>query len=296
MDQERDRIQADLRGLLDGDVRCDDVFVQMYATDASIYELRPLGVIRPRGISDVVACVQYAAENEIPLHARGAGTGLAGESLGPGLILDFSHSMRRILSCDQETVRFQPGVVLSQLNRFLADRGRLFGPDPAMGAVSTMGSVLSLDGSGSHRLRYGSAGDAVVGLQLVLADGTVIEAGTHSVDQTLRNDPQVTRRQALVRDVASLVTREQSVIERYSPRTPVNRSGYRLRGVLHDGQLNLARVISGSEGTLALITEATVRTQPLPRFQGVALLFFDRLESAARGAWRLRGWMPPRVT
>ena len=72
MDQERERIQADLRGLLDGDVRCDDVFVQMYATDASIYEIRPLGVVRPRGVADVVACVQYAAENEIPLHARGA--------------------------------------------------------------------------------------------------------------------------------------------------------------------------------------------------------------------------------
>ena len=141
MDQERERIQADLRGLLDGDVRCDDVFVQMYATDASIYEIRPLGVVRPRSVSDVVACVQYALENEIPLHARGAGTGLAGESLGPGLVLDFSHSMRRILACDQDTVRVQPGVVLSQLNRFLADRGRVFGPDPATGSVSTMGSV-----------------------------------------------------------------------------------------------------------------------------------------------------------
>ena len=94
MDQERERIQADLRGLLDGDVRCDDVFVQMYATDASIYEVRPLGDVRPRSTSDVVACVQYATENEIPLHARGAGTGLAGESLGPGLVLDFSHAMR----------------------------------------------------------------------------------------------------------------------------------------------------------------------------------------------------------
>ncbi len=83
MDQERERIQADLRGLLDGDVFCDDVFVQMYASDASVYEIRPLGVVRPRGLADVVACVQYAAENEIPLHARGAGTGLAGESIGP---------------------------------------------------------------------------------------------------------------------------------------------------------------------------------------------------------------------
>ncbi len=88
MDKERERIQADLRGLIDGDIRCDDVFVQMYASDASVYELRPLGVGRPRGLSDVVACVQYAAENGLPIHARMRGTGVAGESLGAGLVLD----------------------------------------------------------------------------------------------------------------------------------------------------------------------------------------------------------------
>ncbi len=289
MDQERERIQADLRGLLDGDVHCDDVFVQMYASDASIYEIRPLGVVRPRSVADVVACVQYAVENEIPLHARGAGTGLAGESLGPGLILDFSHSMRRILTCDQETVRVQPGVVLSQLNRFLADRGRVFGPDPATGSVSTMGSVLALNGSGSHWLKYGSAADTIESMQLVLADGSVIEAGTHPLEDVVSEDAAVVRRQAVVRDVAAVIQREQGVIAQYAPKTLVDRAGYRLRGVLRDGRLDLARIISGSEGTLALITEATVRTHPLPRCLGVALFFFDRLESAARGALEIAG-------
>ena len=75
MDQERDRVQADLRGLLEGDVFCDEAYVQMYASDASVYEIRPLGVVRPRNTADVVACIQYASENNIPIHARGAGTG-----------------------------------------------------------------------------------------------------------------------------------------------------------------------------------------------------------------------------
>ncbi|MCA9208264.1 MAG: FAD-dependent oxidoreductase, partial [Planctomycetales bacterium] len=119
MDQERQRVQADLRGLIEGEVRCDDLFVQMYACDASIYEVRPLGVVRPRSVLDVAACVQYAAENNLPIHARGAGSGLAGESLGPGLILDFSHSMRRIVQINDDTVRVQPGVVHAQLNRQL---------------------------------------------------------------------------------------------------------------------------------------------------------------------------------
>ena len=83
MDQERERVQADLRGLLDGEVHCDDVFLQIYASDASIYEIKPLGVVRPKNAADVVACVEYAAENNLPIHARGAGTSLAGESLGP---------------------------------------------------------------------------------------------------------------------------------------------------------------------------------------------------------------------
>jgi FAD/FMN-containing dehydrogenase len=89
MDQQRERIEADLRGLLEGEVRCDDLFTQMYASDASLYELRPLAIVRPRSTADVVATVRYAAEHSLPIHARGAGTGLAGESLGPGIMVDF---------------------------------------------------------------------------------------------------------------------------------------------------------------------------------------------------------------
>ena len=111
MDSERERIQADLRGLLHGEVLCDDAHVQLYAGDASLYEIRPLGVVRPRHTADVVACVRYAADHGIPLHARGAGTGLAGESLGPGLVIDFAHTMRRIIGVDGDQVRVQPGVV-----------------------------------------------------------------------------------------------------------------------------------------------------------------------------------------
>ncbi len=99
---------------MQGDVRCDDVFTQLYASDASIYELRPLGVVRPRTVDDVVATVRYAAENHLPIHARGAGTGLAGESLGRGLVVDFSRYFRRIVADEGDRVRVQPGVVLAR--------------------------------------------------------------------------------------------------------------------------------------------------------------------------------------
>lgn len=288
MDQERARIQEDLRGLLDGEVRCDDLFIQMYASDASIYEIRPLGIVRPRGVADVVACVQYAAAHEIPLHARGAGTGVAGESLGPGLILDFSHTMRRVLSIEDDKVRVQPGVVLANLNWHLRGVGRFFGPDPSTRSVTTLGSVLAVDASGSHWLKYGSARQHVESLQVVLADGQVIEAGSHPVASTAANDGSPAR-QRLVQRLAELLDREQQTIATHQPKTMVNCSGYQLSGVLRDGKLDLAKLIVGSEGTLAFITEATLRTVPMPRSRGLALLFFDRLEFAARSALEIAG-------
>ena len=287
MDQQRERIQADLRGLLSGEVFCDDTFVELYASDASIYQVRPLGVVRPRGLADVQAAVGYAAENLIPLHARGAGTGLAGESLGPGLVMDFSRAMRRIVSVDGDTVTVQPGVVLGQLNRYLAAFGRQFGPDPATGGVTTMGSVLALDNSGSNWLRYGSARRHVVSMQVVLADGATFEAATHPVTDDPNVDP-VPRRRELVRRLAELIEREQAVIRDHQPKSLVNRSGYHLYDVLREGQLDLARLIAGSEGTLALITQATLRTQQVPKHRGVTLVFFDRLESAATAAAEAR--------
>jgi FAD/FMN-containing dehydrogenase/Fe-S oxidoreductase len=288
MDPQRERIQADLRGLLSGDVFCDDRFTLIYASDASIYQVRPLGVVRPRGVADVQAVVRYAAEKSIPIHARGAGTGLAGESLGPGLVVDFSHLMRRIVSINGDTVTVQPGVVLGQLNRYLAGFGRQFGPDPATGGVTTMGSVVALDNSGSNWLRYGSARKHVVNLQLVLADGDVMDVGTHPVTDDPHRDANP-RRRDLVRRLAELISREEQHIRERQPKAWVNRCGYHLYDVLRtdaagQSELDLARLIVGSEGTLGLVTQATLRTAPMPKHRGVALLFFDRLEAAATAA------------
>ena len=176
MDPERERIQADLRGVVQGEVRCDEsLSSQMYASDASIYEIRPLGVVRPQSVADVVATVKYASENGISIHTRGAGSGLAGESLGSGLVIDMSHGMRQPIEFGIDFARVQAGMPLAQLNKLLGRQGRKFGPDPANRAVTTVGSVVALDGSGSRWLKYGSAGQHVRAMQVVLADGEVIE-------------------------------------------------------------------------------------------------------------------------
>ena len=292
MNPEQQRIEEDLRGSLQGEVRCDDLFTQLYASDASLYELRPLGVVRPRTVDDVVATVRYAAENSLPIHARGAGTGLAGESLGRGLIVDFSRYFRRIVVDEGDRVRVQPGVVLSFLNRQLAPSGRLFGPDPAMRDVTTMGSVVAIDAGGSHWPRYGSTRQHVEELEIVLSDGDVLRVGKHAVDDGAGPQQGAAgartsssgRLVRLIQSVGGLVTRHAEVIAKYQPKSLVNRAGYRLDDVRHDNMLDLARLLVGSEGTLALITEATITVDPLPAHRGCVLLLFDSLDKAAHAA------------
>jgi len=289
MDLQRERILDDLRGVIDGLVRCDDLFLQIYASDASIYQIRPQAVVCPRHAEDVVACVKYAAENGMPIHARGAGTGLAGESLGGGIVLDFSRFMQRIMRIEESIARLQPGVVHARLNSSLAERGKRFGPDPAMSAVTTMGGVVGVDSSGSHWLEHGSARRHVESLQVVLADGTRLELGNEPLE---RDDDPLPHRRRLVREVASLLRRSSDLIEQHSPESPVNRCGYQLDDVLTDTHLNLAKLLTGSAGTLALTTEMTVAIATQVQHRAVALLLFTSMESAATAVTEVTAFSP----
>ncbi len=280
MDIERKRAEDDLRGEIRGDVFCDELSVQLYATDASIYQIRPLGIVRPRSAVDVVACVKYAVQNSLSIHPRGAGSGVAGESLGRGLIIDFSRHMtrwHRQPSANGSVARVQPGLVLAALNRNLADEGRQFGPDPANRSVTTMGSVLAINASGSHYLRSGSARDTVESLEFVTASGELTELSRHRVDE-----PTIQGRFAL--GVSEIVRAYQTQIEAYAARASLG-NGIRFDGIVDgDGVVDLAKLMVGTQGALGIITEATVRTEAVAAYRGVVLLFFSRLDSAARAA------------
>jgi FAD/FMN-containing dehydrogenase/Fe-S oxidoreductase len=298
------RIAEDLRGVVSGDVLCDDVSRALYSSDASLYELTPVAIVRPRVTADVVAVVRYAVENGLPIHPRGAGSGLAGGSIGEGIVVDFSRYMRRLLGDDGSTVRVQPGLVHADLNRRLAPSGRVFGPDPAMTEVTTLGGVAAVDGSGSRRPAYGSARDHVLGLSMVLSDGNVVRLGQPLEPALDASDaasatpatltPASMRAAEIAASTSELLELRREVIREHAPHGCANGSGYALDHLmaLRDRSpsdeagagatpLDLTPLVVGSEGTLGLITELTLRVVPLPKVVGGALLTFTSLERAA---------------
>ncbi len=285
MDQPQpETIRDDLKGVLKGDILVDDFSRVLYSTDASIFQVRPLAVVVPQDEEDVQAVVRYAAEHHLPLIPRGAGSGLAGEALGSGIILDLSRHFQAILDIGTDTVRVQPGVVYEELNRRLALDNRRFAPDPASGAQCTIGGMVATNASGAHLLRHGYTREHVAGLRVVLDTGDAVAVGRHPVQPEPGASPG--HLEDILVAVAELLDEHQAIIRSCTPRTPFNRCGYLLHDVQVGDQLDLARLLVGSEGTLAVITEATLRTVPLPTGRSLVVLGFAGMDAALRAARR----------
>jgi FAD/FMN-containing dehydrogenase/Fe-S oxidoreductase len=281
---QRDRIRDDLQGLIRGEFLSDELSRILYSTDASIFQVEPAGIVLPRDEADLQDLVRYAAHQGLPLVARGAGSGLAGESLGPGLIVDLSKHFRDILEVNGDTARVQPGVVLRELNAQLAGVGRRFAPDPASGEQCTLGGMLATNASGARALRHGYTRDHVVSLRVVLNSGDAVTVGRQP--RWPAADVRPGRLEDIVSATATLLDQNQNLIRECRPLTPFNRCGYLLDSVLKSDHLDLPRLLVGSEGTLALFTEATLQTIPVPLGRALVLLGFDSLETALWAAPR----------
>jgi FAD/FMN-containing dehydrogenase/Fe-S oxidoreductase len=281
-EQQRHNLLDDLRGLIKGELLFDELSRILYSTDASIFQVQPLGVVVPRDEEDVRALVGYAAEHQVTLVPRGAGSGVAGESLGTGIVVDLSQHFRSIAEVGANTVRVQPGVTYDQLNARLAREGRRFAPDPASGEQCTIGGMLANNASGSRALRHGYTRDHVDRLRVVLDSGDAVWAGREPAQPAA--DGSTGHLQDIVSALAHLLEQNAEVIQASAPRTCYNRCGYLLDGVLAGNQVDVARLLVGSEGTLALFTEAVLRTIPLPAGRAAVLLGFGRLETALLAA------------
>ena len=279
MDERRARIYDDLRGLVLGDLSFEPLDRAPYAFDASLYEIDPLGVVLPRNEDDVVSVIRYAAENAIPVHVRGAGTDTGGGSLGPGLIVDLSRHLRKVMAVGPEHVVVEPGVVLDSLNAQLAPLGRRLEPIPGGSEVTTVGGAIGVDAAGGRSMRYGSIGDQLDRIRVVFAQGDVADLGFEPWP-TFEAEP-TDMKDVIVRKLQPLYRRSQARLERVAPGLARNRAGYGLLRSASDAGIELGRLVAGSEGTLAIVLQAVLRTVPLPTAQGVILLSFDGVAGAA---------------
>ncbi|MBI1914679.1 MAG: FAD-binding protein [Planctomycetes bacterium] len=250
---DQSRIRDDLEGIVRGDVLFDDITRTLYSTDASLFEVRPVGVVAPRDEEDVRAVVRYAAEHEIPVVARGAGTGVAGGSLGGGLVVDLGRYLREVLEVGADTVRVQAGAVLRDVSTALAAVGRRFAPEPA-NAEGTVGGMLAANTCGSRVLRHGYPRDHVESLRVVLDTGEVVVTARHPRRPLPPTTTIVAQASARLEDIATsvvtLLEQNAALIEAQRPRTRFNRLGYLLHDVLTPEQIDLARLLQAAQRTI----------------------------------------------
>ncbi len=267
---------------IDGEVRVDPVTRALYSTAACIYRIVPKGVVFPRSGEDVAATLRYCADRDIPVTARGAGSGVAGQTLGRGLIIDFTRYMDRILEINREEkwVRVEPGVIFGDLNRVLESVGLVFPPDPSSGEFCAIGGMLANNSGGAHSVRYGTTDDHVLSASLFLPGGVELEARRYDLSM-----PNLDQR---VREIARIVGENRSLIEEKKPKTTKNASGYNIWDVLDHRSLDLAKLLVGSEGTLGIFTEAKLNLLPLPGSRATAMFCFSSLESMAESVGEIK--------
>lgn len=268
------------------EIAFDNLTRQIYATDASIYQIEPMAVAFPRNARQASALVQAALQAGVSVIPRGAGTGLVGGAIGDGLIIDFGRHNRGItdLDLDRQTVRVGPGVILDQLNNFLRPHGYCFGPDVATSSRATLGGMIANNSSGSHAPAYGTTADHVRELEIVTSAGQVVMVGPGH--DTLRWERDLVR---------NLVYFHAATIAEWLPGgLRKRRPGYALeRCVMEPNNLN--HLLCGSEGTLAAITSAELSIVRLPDKKGLALIFLASIAEAMQAAVELLDLKPAAI-
>ncbi len=296
------RAQTELQELLaqrlHGEARFDDYSRELYSTDASNHQITPLGVVLPETEEDLFVVVETAAELGVPLLPRGGGTSLSGAAVGEALILDCSKHLAKIYDIDVEsrTAVVGPGVVCTQLNVAAAEHGLMYGPDPASADRATFGGMIGTNATGAHSIRYGMTADHVVAVDSVLSDGTAARFMEMSIEGAkLKASGGGLEAQIYASALAVRSNYAEAVEERW-PRTWRRSSGYSLNYLTRytpdrpaawvqaeyppASEFNLAPLLCGSEGTLAILRRAEVRLVARPKFTTLVVLGFESVALA----------------
>ncbi|MFE9003692.1 FAD-binding and (Fe-S)-binding domain-containing protein [Streptomyces sp. NPDC007875] len=283
-DHQADELEQALRRAVRGDVSFDTASRALMTMDASNYRRVPDGVVAPRDADDVAAALAVCRERGVPVVARGAGTSIAGQATGLGVVLDFTRHMRGIVSLDPErrTAVVQPGVILDDLRTAAGAHGLTFGPDPSTHSRCTLGGMIGNNSCGSHSVAWGTTADNVHELDVLTYGGERVRAaqGLHDLPARLRDG------------VRSLAGHHLALLRTGFPELPRRISGYALDELLPEKNADLARALTGSEGTLGVVTEATVRLVEAPGARALAVLGYPDESAAAEAAHTLLPYGP----
>jgi FAD/FMN-containing dehydrogenase/Fe-S oxidoreductase len=254
----------------------------MLSTDGSIFRIEPAAVAYPKNKNDVEKIVQFGKEHDLPIHARGAGSGLCGSALGKGIVIDFTKYMNQLISIDLDNLFFecQPGYRLGELESLLKDTGLFFPPDPSSGEYATFGGMHSTNASGAHSVKYGNVADYIIDAEVVLGTGKTIIL-SQIMSTTFEALPENLK--ALYR----LYEINSEKIEIAYPDTPFNTAGYNLRGLVRKGWLNLMRLFAGAEGTLGVVTKLKFRLKNKPGYDSLVVAYMHDIVSSAKAVQKI---------
>jgi FAD/FMN-containing dehydrogenase/Fe-S oxidoreductase len=276
-------LQRELEAAIDGEVRFDQVSRALYSTDASVYQIEPIGVVVPRSAEAVVAAIAVAGRYGVPITPRGGGTSQAGQSIGAGLVLDTSKYLNRVLeiNLDERWARVEPGLVLDDLNLALRPHGFRFAPDVSSASRATVGGMVANNSSGARSVIYGKTIDHVREQHVALSDASVAHfrpLTAAELERALIGDGVEAR---AYRVVPELAARHAAEIERRFPKVLRRVGGYNLDAFVDPSRpVDLCKILVGSEGTLGFILDAKVGLVPLPAAKAVVAIEFDQLLDA----------------
>ena len=281
--KERDDLAHELAKRVSGEVRFDPFSRVLYSTDASIYQMEPVGVVIPRSVEDVLAVVEVARDNGVPVLPRAGGTSLAGQTVNHAIVVDFSKYLNQVLEVNREEqwARVQPGIVLEQLNKQLAHSNLQYAPDPTTANRACVGGGIGNNSCGAHSVIYGKTLDHVKELAVVLSDGSPahfrpLDSG--ELEAKLAGEGLESE---IYRGVRRIAQDNSEEIQARYPKIMRRVSGYNLDEFLTDPEFNLARMVVGSEGTLCVITEAKINLVPRPTMTSLSVLHFAGIVEAS---------------
>jgi FAD/FMN-containing dehydrogenase/Fe-S oxidoreductase len=270
-------IEAELKKRIDGDVRFDRYSRLLYSTDASMYQIEPVGVVVPRHKGDVQAVIEVANKLNVSVLARGGGTSLAGQTVGHSIVLDFSKYMKNVFAVNKDELwcRVQPGLVQDELNAHVRPMGRQFGPDTSTSNRATIGGMIGNNSAGAHSLTYGKTLDHVIELTVLLSDGSEVVLKDLTADAVESKSRADTLEGRVYREIGRLAQQHRNEILARYPKIMRRVSGYNLDEFIKAQPFNLARILVGSEGTLGTVVEAKMRLVPKPKWTAMDVVHFN---------------------